>query len=89
MPTDEGSHASGYLQWKGTEFPDPNKEHKTKLTVGINGELHQTHLSGVGNAADSTAEQEVYVLEKQKSVFQISIPYNAEGGQRKVRTFYA
>ncbi|CAF89581.1 unnamed protein product [Tetraodon nigroviridis] len=49
----------------------------------MNGELEQAHPSGVENTVDSGAEQGVYEVEKQNSVFQIGIPYNAEGGRRK------
>lgn len=85
MPTDEGSHESGYLEWQMPEFLDSiNKADKTQVAVGINGKLQQTQLSGVGDTSTSAAEQSGYVVQLQNSIFQIRIPYHAEGGQKKV-----
>ncbi|TWW63072.1 hypothetical protein D4764_03G0000800, partial [Takifugu flavidus] len=84
MPTDEGSHENGYLQWKMPEFLDStNKVDKTQVAVGINGKLQQTHFSGLGDTSNSSTEQSGYVVQLQNSIFQIRIPYNAEGRQRK------
>lgn len=66
------------------EMDSINKVDKTQVAVGINGKLQQTHLSGVGDTSNSTADQSGYVVQLQNSIFQIRILYNAEGGQRKV-----
>lgn len=88
MPTDEGSHENGYLLWKMPEFLDSiNKVDKTQVAVGVNGKLQQTHLSGLGNTSDSATEQSDYVVQLQNSIFQIRIPYNADGGQKKVEIY--
>ncbi|XP_056882140.1 uncharacterized protein LOC130522121 [Takifugu flavidus] len=80
----EGSHENGYLQWKMPEFLDStNKVDKTQVAVGINGKLQQTHFSGLGDTSNSSTEQSGYVVQLQNSIFQIRIPYNAEGRQRK------
>lgn len=90
MPTDEGSFESGYLKWKGLQFPDPNKRLEMKVTVGLNGKLEQMNPRGGKSVADSAAEQQGLVVEKiNNSIFQISVPYKTEGAQRKVRPWWA
>ena len=80
MFTDEGTYDSGYLKWETPEDVDPIfPVNDALIAVGINGELVERSL----------AEQRGYVVKMLNSIFQISIPYNAEGGQRKVRTFHA
>ena len=46
----------------------------THVGIGLNGELME----------QSAAEERGYIVEKHNSTVQISIPYNAEGGYRKV-----
>lgn len=88
MPTDEGSHENGNLEWKMPALMDSiNKVDKTQVAVGINGKLQQTHLSIVGDTSNSATAQSGYVVQLQNSIFQIRIPYNAEGGQKKVEIY--
>lgn len=49
--------------------------HETKVNIGVNGEL----------VAQPVAAERGYIVEKRNTTVQISIPYNAEGGYRKVR----
>lgn len=78
MSTDEGAYESGHLKWQTPEDVDPIfPVDDALIAVGINGELLERSL----------AQQRGYVVEEHNSTFQISIPYKAEGGQRKVRTY--
>lgn len=75
--TDEGSYdESGYIMWETPEVLHPlvTGLHETRITVGINGEL----------LGQLVAEDRGYMVEKRNNTVHISIPYNAEGGYRKV-----
>lgn len=76
--TDETSYSeSGHMLWKipGSWHPVVTFLHKTRTTVGVNGMLEPL-----------VAEERAYVVDDDGNTVHISIPYNAEGGQRKVRT---
>lgn len=48
--------------------------------------LHETNVGVDGELVEPTvAEERGYIVEKHNTTVQISIPYNAEGGHRKVR----
>lgn len=49
---------------------------KTRTTVGVNGALEEP----------LAAEEKGYVVTEEGNAVRISIPYNAEGGHRKVGT---
>lgn len=75
--TDEGSYDDGYMMWETPEVLHPlvSDLHDTQVNIGVVGELVE----------EPVAEERGYVVEKHNSTVQISIPYNAEGGYRKVR----
>lgn len=63
--------------WKTPEnlYPSLNS---TQLNIGLNGELVEWPV----------AEERGYMVNKYNSTFEIGIPYNAEGGHRKVRRHF-
>lgn len=65
------------MVWETPEVLHPlvSSLHETQISVGVNGELVEQPV----------AEERGYIVEKHNSTVQISIPYNAEGGYRKVR----
>lgn len=65
------------MVWETPEVLHPlvSSLHETQINVGVNGELVEQPV----------AEERGYIVEKHNSTVQISIPYNAEGGYRKVR----
>uniref|UniRef100_H3C2Q2 ZP domain-containing protein n=1 Tax=Tetraodon nigroviridis TaxID=99883 RepID=H3C2Q2_TETNG len=70
----EGAYQSGYLKWETPEDVDPIfPVDDALIAVGVDGELLER----------SVAQQRGYVVKMLNSVFQIGIPYNAEGGRRK------
>lgn len=78
MSTDEGSYDdSGYMMWETPEVLNPlvSGLHETQVNIGVNGELVEQPV----------AEERGYTVEKHDTAVHISIPYNAEGGYRKVR----
>nr|XP_008281070.1 PREDICTED: uncharacterized protein LOC103358044 [Stegastes partitus] len=70
---DEGSYDSGYIMWETPEALYPWLD-STQINLGLNGEL----------LMQSVAEERGYIVEKRNTTVHISIPYNAEGGYRKV-----
>lgn len=72
--TDEGAYDDYYMVWETPEMLYPSLNSK-RLNIGLNGELVEQPV----------AEERGYIVEKHNSTVQISIPYNAEGGYRKVR----
>ena len=77
MSTDEGSYDyRGYMVWETPEQLHPlvSGPHSTQVNIGVNGELVEQQV----------AEERGYVVERHNATIQISIPYNAEGGYRKV-----
>ncbi|XP_070849899.1 uncharacterized protein [Chaetodon trifascialis] len=74
----EGSYdESGYMMWETPMVLHPlvSSLHETQLNIGVNGELVEQPV----------AQERGYIVEKHNTTVQISIPYNAEGGYRKVR----
>uniref|UniRef100_A0A3B5AY31 Zona pellucida protein AX 4 n=1 Tax=Stegastes partitus TaxID=144197 RepID=A0A3B5AY31_9TELE len=69
----EGSYDSGYIMWETPEALYPWLD-STQINLGLNGEL----------LMQSVAEERGYIVEKRNTTVHISIPYNAEGGYRKV-----
>lgn len=65
------------MVWETPEVLHPlvSALHETQINVGVNGELVEQPV----------AEERGYLMKKQNATIQISIPYNAEGGYRKVR----
>lgn len=63
--------------WKTPEvlYPLVLDLHSTQVNAGVNGELVE----------QSVAEEKGYIVENNNNTIQISIPYTAEGGYRKVR----
>lgn len=63
--------------WETPEVLHPlvSSPHEAKVSVGVNGELLD----------EPVAEERGYIVEKRNSTFRIAIPYNTEGGYRKVR----
>lgn len=49
---------------------------KTQISFGLNGNLME----------QAAAVQKGFIMERYNSTVQIGIPYNAEGGYRKVKT---
>lgn len=49
--------------------------HNTQVNIGVNGEFLEQPV----------AEERGYIVEKHNGTVQLSIPYNADGGYRKVR----
>lgn len=64
--------------WETPEVLHPlmSGQHETRLNIGANGELVEQPV----------AEERGYTVEQYNGTIQISIPYNAEGGYRKVRS---
>lgn len=67
--------------WKTPEVLHPlvSGLHETQINLGVNGELVQQQV----------AEERGYTVEKYNGTVQISIPYNAEGGHRKVMIMWS
>ena len=63
------------MVWETPEELYPSHD-STQLSVGLNGDLVEQPV----------AEERGYMVQKHNGTVQISIPYNAEGGYRKVRT---
>lgn len=75
MSTVEGSYDhSGYVVWKTTAALYPSHD-ATQINIGFNGRL----------VTQPTAMERGYIIDKDNSTILISIPYNAEEAQRKVR----
>uniref|UniRef100_A0A3P8UE26 Zona pellucida protein AX 4 n=1 Tax=Cynoglossus semilaevis TaxID=244447 RepID=A0A3P8UE26_CYNSE len=72
---DEGSFNNGYITWETPEVLHPlvSGNYNTQVSVGVNGELVEQLV----------AEERGYVVEKHNATVMISIPYKADGGQRK------
>jgi len=77
MSTDEGSYDGGYVMWETPEVPCRGL-HGTRLNFGLNGEL----------MARPVAEERGFIVTNSNTTVQISVPYNAEGGYRKVRRLF-
>lgn len=78
MSTDEGSFdESTYMRWLTPEVLNPlvSDLHNTQVNIGVDGKLLEK----------SVAEERGYIVDKHNNTIQISIPYTAEGGYRKVR----
>lgn len=50
---------------------------RTQVSVGLNGHLMEP----------AVAEQKGFILQRQNSTIEIGLPYNVEGGFRKVRLY--
>lgn len=73
--TDEGYFDDGgYMMWKTPEALYPSVG-GTQIRIGLNGDAMEQLI----------AEKRGYIVEKHKGTVHIGIPYNAEGGHRKVR----
>lgn len=73
--TDEGYFDDGgYMMWKTPEALYPSVG-GTQIRVGLNGDPMEQLI----------AEKRGYIVEKHEGTVHIGIPYNAEGGHRKVR----
>ncbi|XP_071316141.1 uncharacterized protein [Trachinotus anak] len=73
--TDEGSYDNGYMMWETPEALHPlvSGLQDTQVNIGVDGELVEQPV----------AEERGYIVEKDNTTVQISIPCNAEGGYRK------
>lgn len=81
MSTDESSYDDrGYMIWETPEGLHPLVAglHETRINIGINGELLEQPV----------AEERGYIVETHNATIQLAIPYNAEGGYRKVRSCF-
>lgn len=77
MSTDDGAYDGGHLTW---DTPEPlhclvSPLSDTEVSIGVNGKLVEP----------TVAEKRGYEVEKYNDTVFVSIPYNAEGGHRKVR----
>lgn len=75
--TDEASYSeSGHILWEipASWHPLVTRLHKTRTSVGVNGLLEEPLNAG----------QRGYMVEGDDKTVRISIPYNAEGGHRRV-----
>lgn len=73
--SDEGAYDnSSYMVWQTPEMLYLSTESQ-KIKVGLNGEL----------AEQQVAEERGFIVKRQNVTIQINIPYNTEGGSRKVR----
>lgn len=66
------------MTWETPEVLHPLMSglHETRINIGANGDLVEQPV----------AEERGYMVEQYNSTVRISIPYNAEGGYRKVRS---
>lgn len=75
MSTVEGSSEdTGYVVWKTPQGLYTGLD-TTQLNVGLGAEL----------VSQPAATERGYILEMHNATIQISLPYSAEGGYRKVR----
>lgn len=77
--TDEASYSeSGHILWEipASWHPLVTRLHNTRISVGVNGLLEEPLY----------AEERGYLVEDDNNTVRISIPYNAEGGHRRVWT---
>lgn len=74
--TDEGSFVSGSIVWKTPQALHAlvSGVNGSQISFGLNGELLERR----------TAEERGYSVDKLNATLEISIPYNTEGGYRKV-----
>lgn len=69
-----GYDNSSYMVWKTPEMLLPSLNSKN-ISVGLNSELVE----------EQAAEERGYIVKMRNSTVELNIPYNAEGGYRKVR----
>ncbi|XP_032367176.1 uncharacterized protein LOC116686313 [Etheostoma spectabile] len=74
----KGSHDNrGHIMWETPEVLHPlvSGHNQMQVNIGVNGELVEQPV----------AEKRGYIVKQHNSTVEISIPYEAEGGYRKVR----